>query len=190
MPLRSMGANHIGGASGDHEPQRGSNALLYIIGLNTLQQGVGQGTGGKDDILTLSLSSFPLPKVTNNPIEVPYLNEKRKFAGMPVFDDLPVVFKDYVDIGTAALLQKWRYSVYDPETGFIGLAAKYKKTGLIKMYGPNGQFDREIELVGCWPSALDMGEIDMAAEDAVQLTMTLTYDKYIPRLGLNPSGNR
>lgn len=190
MPLSYMGANHIGGAAGNYEPQRTNNALLYIIGLNSTQQGVGQGTGGKDDVLTLSLDSFPLPKVTNNPLEAGYLNEKRKFAGNPVFDDLPIVLKDFVDIGTAALLQKWRYMVYDPETGKIGLAANYKKSGLIKMHGPNGEFDREIELVGCWPSALDMGEIDQMGEDMVKLTMTLTYDKYIPRAGLSPLGNR
>ena len=183
MPLNYMGANHIGSTGGNHEPQRPNNALLYIVGLGST---VGAGAGGKDDAITLSLSSFPLPKVTNNPIEVAYLNEKRKFAGNPVFDDLTIVMKDYIDIGTGAILQKWRYEVYNPETGQIGLAAKYKKAGLIKMYGPNGEFDREIELVGCWPSALDLGEIDMTSEDAVQISMTLTYDKYIPRSGLNP----
>jgi hypothetical protein len=187
MPLKSMGANHIGAQDGGHEPQRQSNALLYITGLNTITTGNGSGSGTKEDVLTLALASFPLPKMTMTPIEQGYLNEKRKFAGKPTFDDLAIVFNDHVDSGIGLLLQKWSYSVYNPETGQIGLAANYKKEGLIKLYGPEGSFDREIQLVGCFPSAFDLGEADMLGEDTVRITMTLTYDKYIPRLGLNPT---
>lgn len=189
MPLNNMGANHIGAQGGTFEPQRQSNALLYIIGLNTITTGAGTGTGSKDDILTLSLASFPLPKVTMSPIEQGYLNEKRKFAGRPTFDDLALVFNDTVSSGSGigALLQKWYYSVYNPETGQLGFAANYKKQGLIKLYGPNGTLDREIQLVGCFPSALDLGEADMMGEDMVRITMTLTIDKWIPRTGLNPN---
>jgi hypothetical protein len=189
MPLASMSANHVAAAQGQFEMQRASNALLYIIGLNSAVQGAGQGTGIKDDVLTLSLATFALPKVTMTPVEVGYLNEKRKFVGRPTFDDLQVVFNDFVDVGTAALLQKWWYLCYNPENGFIGLAAQYKKSGMIRLNGPNGQFDREYELVGCFPSQFDMGEIDMLGEDGVKITMTLSYDKYIPRTGLNPAGN-
>lgn len=187
MPLNSMGANHLGAQGGNFEPQRQSNGLLYIMGLNTLTTGAGSGSGTKEDILTLALASFPLPKVTMSPIEHGYLNEKRKFVGRPTFDDLPIVFNDSVDTGIGQLLQKWWYACYNPENGQMGLASAYKKAGLIKLYGPNGQFDREIELVGCFPTAFDLGEIDMLAEDTVRITMTLTYDKYIPRVGLNPT---
>lgn len=189
MPLSTMGANHIAAAAGDHEPQRSNNGLLYIVGLNTAVQGSGQGTGAKDDVLTLALASFALPKVTMSPLELGYLNEKRKVAGRPTFDDLSVVFNDFVDVGIASILQKWWYLIYSPETGLMGLAAQYKKQALVKLYGPNGAFDREYELIGCWPSAFDMGEIDQLGEDNVKITMTLTYDKYIPRTGLSPTGN-
>jgi hypothetical protein len=100
---------------------------------------------------------------------------------------LAIIFHDYVDSGVATILQKWSYSIYNPETGQMGLASAYKKSGLIKLYGPNGSFDREYQLVGCFPSAFDMGEVDMMGEDMVRITMTLTYDKFIPGAGLNPT---
>ena len=176
MPLPYMGANHIGAVGGNHEIQRSSNALLYITGL-----------GGAEALITLSLSNFALPKVTNTPIEVGYLNETRKFAGRPVFDDISVVCKDYVNVPVARVLQKWRSLVYNPATGQIGMAASYKKSAIVKLYGPNGQFDREYTLFGCWPSGLDLGEADMNGDDVVQITMTMAYDKYITGLGVDPS---
>jgi hypothetical protein len=167
MPLDYMGANHIGAAAGNHEIQRSSNALLSIIGL-----------AGADDI-TLALSNFALPKVNNNPIEVGYLNETRKFAGRPVFDDISVVVKDYVDVPVSRVLQNWRRLVYDPVTGQIGLASQYKKTCTVKLYAPNGTLDRELVLLGCWPAGLDLGEADMNGDDVVSITMNMTYDKYV-----------
>lgn len=178
MPLSYMGANHIGAAAGNHEVQRSSNGLLYLSGLQSF---------GKDDVITLALSNFALPKVTNNPIEVGYLNETRKFAGRPVFDDLSVVCKDYINVPVARTLQGWRSQVYDPVSGRIGMAAQYKKTAVIKLYGPNGGFDREYTLHGCWPQGLDLGEIDMNGDDIVQITMTMTYDKYTAGTGVSPS---
>jgi len=117
------------GSSVAFEPQRANNGLLYITGLNSVQQGAGQGTGGAASILTLSLKSFPIPKVTNAPLGVKFLNEERKFAGAPVFDAMTVVFHDYVDQQTASTLQKWRYQVYNPETGQIGLKSQYAQGG-------------------------------------------------------------
>src|SRR3990172_12748075 len=98
MPLNALHANHIGAVGGGFELQRANNALLYIVNLD----------GNANNLVTLSLASFPLPKVTTNPIEVNFLNEKRKFAGMTTYEDLTVIFNDYVDPETARRLHAWR----------------------------------------------------------------------------------
>jgi hypothetical protein len=172
MPLNALHANHIGAVGGGFELQRANNALLYIVNLD----------GNANNLVTLSLASFPLPKESNGIIEVPFLNEKRKFAGLTTYDDLAIVLNDYVDKETARLLYQWRYLVKDPVTGKIGNKAQYAKTGRMVKYGPDGQSDREYELQGIWPSALDGGEIDFSSEDGVKLNMTLTIDKaiYVP----------
>jgi len=175
MPLSYMGARHVGAVGGTHEVQRASNALLRIAGL---------GRFGDENDITLALSNFALPKVTNNPIEVGYLNETRKFAGRPVFDDLSVVCKDYVNVPVAKMLLGWRSLVYNAATGVIGMAASYKKQGLITLYGPDGKSEREYLLHGIWPQGLDLGEADMNGDDVVSLTLTLTYDKYTAGDGL------
>lgn len=172
MPLNALHANHLGAVGGGFELQRQNNALLYVVNL----------AGNSNNLVTLSLASFPLPKETTNPIEIGFLNEKRKYAGLTTYDDLTIVFNDFVDKETATLLYQWRYLVKHPVSGVMGNKADYAKTGRAVKFGPNGQTDREYELQGIWPSSLDGGEIDFMAEDGVKINMTLTIDKaiYLP----------
>lgn len=173
MPIDTLTANHIGAVGGGYEIQRQNNALLYVVGLD----------GNSNDVLTLSLQSFPLPKVSSGIIEVPFVNEKRKFAGAITYDDLTIVFNDYVDRPTAEVLFRWRYSVQNPDTGAVGYKRDYAKEGRMVKFGPDGTADdREWELRGIWPSTMDAGEVDFAGEDAVKINMTLTIDTalYLP----------
>lgn len=167
----------LGGSGGkaNYEPQRQNNALMYIVGVG----------GQQENVLTLSLSAFPLPKVTQNPIEIGYLNEKRKFAGNPTFDDLSVTFNDYIDVGTADALLLWRHQCYDPNRGTVGLASSYKKSGWVTLFSPDGDpgYNREYTLIGIWPSMFDPGEIDHQGEDVVRITCTFTIDKAYPSKG-------
>lgn len=174
MALDLMTADHLGKQGGSFEPQRANNGRLIITGLP------GESNG---DILILSLSSFTLPKAASNILEVAYLNERRKFAGTTTYDDLSVVYKDHIDVGTAKQLWAWRRQVSDPTTGKIGLAANYKKQGLIELYGPNGsnsKTDRTIKLQGCWISAMDPGDIDFQNDETMNISCTITIDKFFP----------
>jgi hypothetical protein len=172
MPLNDLTANHIGGtgANAGYEPQRANNNILQILGLE----------GDAKSILQLSLASFPIPKVNVGVIEVNYLNEKRKFAGIASFDDLSVVFTDYVDKDTAKILHQWFAKTYDADTGKVGLAKDYKKDGKVIQYSPDGQLEREYDVQGMWISALDPGDADMSSEDILRVTCTITIDKAVP----------
>jgi hypothetical protein len=163
-----MSADAIALMQGDYEPQRVNNAVLYIEGLDQADQD-----------LRLSLDTFPLPKQQNGIIEADYLNEKRKVAGKVTIDDMDIVFKDYVDAFTASILWGWRNQVYQPRTGKVGLARTYKKKGSIVLFAPNGTGQRMWEIHGMWPANMDPGEIDMAGEDIIKITMTIVCDKAI-----------
>lgn len=187
MAIGIISADGIGGANGDFEVQRVNNALLYIVGIGATSA---PGQESNDDVLALALQQFPLPKVTSGIIEHGYINEKRKFAGNPTYDDLSVVYVDTVDTGVAKTLWEWRLQVHDPVTGKTGLAKNYKKKGWVTMFDPSGEQEREYELVGVWPSAMDPGDIDLAGEDSVKITMTLTIDKAVPRTNLHPKADQ
>lgn len=147
------------------EPQRQSGGMLRINGLIA------------GDALELAVQAFPLPKRGIGVIEIRHLNEVRKFAGNPTFDDLQVTFNDYIEKDLAGILDKWFQQVHNNTNGKTGFARSYKKTGTATTFGPNGQYERDWELRGVWPSNMDPGDIDHTAEDAVRIQMTLTIDK-------------
>jgi hypothetical protein len=173
MPLETMNADHIAAENGGYEPQRANNGMLYFYGV----------TGGERE-LPLAVQTFPLPKETTNVLEAGHLNETRKYAGKTTFEDLTVVFRDYVDEPVARALAAWRRLVYNPATGLMGLAREYKRRGSAMLFGPNGQYDREYKLIGCWPSAFDPGDMDHESDEQVLINITITIDKAIPGEGV------
>lgn len=172
MPIDDLKSAHLAAQSGVFEPQRGNNALLRIFDLR------GDISGAKgESVLTLSLQSFPLPTITVEPIETFWVNEKRKVPGMVNFEDMEVVYKDFVDVGTAHVLKTWHEQVYNPYTGKIGLARNIKKKGTIELFAPDGSHSRFYSLEGIWPSTFNAGTIDMTSAEPVVITITLVVDK-------------
>ena len=127
-----LSADHIGNAAGGFEPQRTNNFEIRIT-----------PPGGNADILQLSIKAFPLPKQETSVIEIPYGNELRKVAGRTTYANLEATFHDYVDQQTLQELNEWRKLVYDPATGNVGLAWRYKVEGTLVMFAPDGSFERE-----------------------------------------------
>lgn len=172
MPILDLTAAHVAQMMGAFEPQRGNNGLLRI---NLLNQNV---TGPKgESIVTLALNSFSLPAVVVEQMEIAYLNERRKMAGAVNFENIEVSFRDYVDVPVAQVLKTWHEQVYNPATGAIGLAANYKKPGLIELFAPDGSMSRYYTLVGVWPVTFNPGQIDMGSSEPVMISMSLSIDK-------------
>lgn len=163
-----MSADRYAQMNGAYEPQRTNNASLRIF--------LGDKGISEDDVV-LALRTFPLPKQSNGIIETDWMNEKRKFAGKVVIDDMELGFEDYCDKDTAKLLWAWRLKVYNPLTGHVGLAKDYKARGEITLMAPNGTLQRLWKLQGCWPSNMDPGDIDMAGEEAVRINLSMVVDK-------------
>lgn len=180
MPLDFMTANHIGGQGGGFEPQRTNQMQLIITGLD------GQ-SNSRDDVLTLSAASFPIPKVSSGVISIGYLNEKRKFPGNPEYESLTWVFHDYVDKDVAGILWRWRQLVHDPVTGKGQLAAVFKKTAYLKQWSPDGNIERQYRIEGCWPSQFDPGESSQDGDEDVKISITIEIDKFYPEFaGIKP----
>jgi len=170
---RTMGADHIGEAGGAFEPQRPFNFILVLP----------QDKLGNKENVELSVLSFTVPNISNEPITIPFLNEDRKVAGPVTFEAANLVCVDYVDPNTLANLQQWRDLVYDggeDGTGGIGLARDYKAEADMKMFGPDNRdsYSRLWHLVGIWPSSLQHGEFNMGTRtDYKQITVTFQVDR-------------
>lgn len=162
-------ARHIANQEGDFVPQHQNNWLIEIAGLE----------GDDRDLIVLSLVSSNLPTEANNIVELPYGNEMRKVAGRATYEDIPLIVRDYVDRDVRGALVRWRRLVYDAETGNVGLPSQYKKNAQMILQATDGSQLRAVRLIGVWPSNMNPGAVDMAADDPVQIEMTLTYDRAI-----------
>lgn len=175
MPLDAlfMSANHIAAQSGGFEPQRQNNGLLFIEGLEEFQDNRQFGRS----LITLSIESFPMVKVHNDPIELPYLNQSRKVPGAMVVDDPELVLRDFVDIPTLRIMLNWRNAVCDPITGRMGRAWRIKKLAHVVLLAPDGLTFRCFRLEGVWPSLVDPGDIDMNSSEKMLMNCQLCVDK-------------
>jgi hypothetical protein len=169
-----LSAQHLAPAQGSFEPQRQYDWALEIA----------LDDAGDQVVVMQGLESFEVPKEENEEIELHYANEVRYVAGKARFDALPLTLKDFVDVGVARAIIKWRRQVYNPETGAIGLARDYKKNADLVLVAPDQSSLRIWKLIGCWPQRLEGGSLDMTSNEKVLVTVTIRFDRAIPGAGL------
>lgn len=165
-----------------YEVQR-TNNFRFVVDLS---QFANNTTYASSQIIELACDTVGLPTVSNDPVELDYGNSQIKVAGKATVDDISVAVKDFIEPDVEKILWNWRLQVYNPQTGKVGWAKNYKKTCTIVQYGPNGEVVRKWQLDGCWPTSLDLGDMDYSSGDKKQITMNLSVDNaYIVRDGSN-----
>ena len=142
-----------------------------------------------DGLIELACESTGLPTISNDPIELSHGNSKVKVAGQATVDDVSVVVKDFITPDIEKLLWQWRLKVYNPETGKVGWAQNYKHDAKIIQYGPNGEVKRTWQLKGCWPTSLDLGELNYEGGDKKSITMNLSVDNAYIKRDSSTNGN-
>lgn len=163
MPLYTN-ANFLAAEAGSCEPQRQNNFTVTFV-LNAEQ-------------FSMGLQGFTVPKQSNEPVELQYLNEKRKVAGQTSVEEATLVLKDYVDVETRGAVLRWRTLVYDPSTGKIGLAKNYKKHLKVEMYAPDNSSNvRVATLIGCWPISDPAITLSMENGDKVLMEVPISVDR-------------
>jgi hypothetical protein len=155
-------ADHIAPKEGSFEPVR---AYDYTVMFSKLKD------------IDLHVRTANLPTITNEPIEIPYMNETRKVAGKIAIEAGELTVGDFVDPDTAKLIEEWRGLVSDVKMGYVYNATTYKDDGELYLYQGNGTLIRTWKLIGCWPSNVNFGSLDYSSSDQVQITMTIQYDK-------------
>jgi hypothetical protein len=177
--MQPLSAQHIAASQGYYSPQLKANWSLEIA-LDDV---------GDQMIVLYSLESLSPLIETSEPIELNYANEVRYVAGRTRYQEMELRVKDFVDIGTANALEKWRRLVYNPENGSVGLPRDYKKNADLTISASNGSVVKIYKLVGVWPMTYNHGEFNMSANEAIFITCTLKYDRAVPGAGFSGLGS-
>lgn len=161
-------AKRIAEQNGKFEPLRVNHWALRIYGVE----------GMNSDVIELALNTFSPPSQTIEPLEIPYANENRKVAGRVTRDNLTLTVRDYVGQKVYEGIKEWEKKVFNSETGYLGLAANYKKQGQLIQFGPDGKEERTIKVNGIWPSKVSMNDLDQGGSDQVLITVELVMDTF------------
>jgi hypothetical protein len=170
---------------GGFEPQRKSNFALVINGI-----------GDSADSLVLSVDNSNVPSIQIVDGKIKYFNETMKYAGsVAPFEDQTIQYRDFIDQNTFQLLSAWMQQVINFQTGAIGFAKDYKKTGdilLLPPSTPNPQAPGAVQdspynnrmwnLVGIWPKQLKHDNVDAKDDGSspMLITLVLSIDRAIP----------
>jgi hypothetical protein len=155
------------------QPQHNNLFELQITGLEEFLDG---------GVLFMTLTECDLPSETTNVISFPYLNTEIKYAGKTTINNLTMQFRDFCDLDVFGALLAWRQQVWDIDTHRAGLAADYKKSGILKMYSPDWEtYIRGWDLKGAWPDSTEPTGASSSDDSQKQISSTLVVDKAIPR---------
>jgi hypothetical protein len=128
------------------------------------------------DLTPLYVATAALPSVTWETAESAYFFTTRKYASRFTINETSITIKDYVSNNTALALWNWWLSVGDAQLGSLRSPADYKKNAeLISTDGRGNAINTWI-LEGCWPSAMEFGDLDYSGTDIVQMNVTITTD--------------
>lgn len=164
----TLGAKHIASAGGGYEPQRGHNFELLVT-----------PPTGDPEILLRSVETSLGISHNSEPLPLPYMNETVYIAGRPLYAPGPVVYRDFVNMGTYRILEAWYALVYDPITSIIGYATDYKSMATLRMYDVKGDEERSWDIIGIWPQDISQESPSHVNGDIMRINVTFQFDKAV-----------
>lgn len=124
--------------------------------------------------ITEFLSTSGLPKDSVNVVLVQYKNYHKAIAGRETHQQLTFSVKGYVDPNTAVIMWNWFKKVY--HSNVVGAPKDYKHSGNLSLTNGRGDNIANWQLIGCWPSTMDIGQGDYSNSELVQITATIEVD--------------
>ena len=178
---RNYGLNPI--AMGLHnntlyEPQRSNHFEVYLYLPSIITEGDTSKIEQYRKYITLATTDFSLPRITTNPIEIPYGNTNIKLAGNVSYggaDQLTCV--DFIGADVEGILYAWQQLVFNVETGQIGWAHNYKTDAKVLEYSPDGACLATWILKGAWPQSVEYGgRLSKGSSSVKNVVATIAYD--------------
>jgi hypothetical protein len=131
-----------------------------------------------DGIPAYLIKAAARPTINNNVITLDHINLKRKLKGKSEWQDIEVTLYDPIVPSAAQACMEWVRLAHESVTGRNGYADFYKKDVTINVLGPVGDKVEEWQLKGAFPSTVNFNGtgLDWGAQEALTITMTLSYD--------------
>lgn len=125
------------------------------------------------------LASAARPTITQNEVEIPFLNTSTWVIGRFVWETIDVTFRDPIGPSAAQAIMEWVRLHSESITGRQGYAAGYKKNVFIEMLDPTGVVIEKWQLMETMATIVNFGDLAMDDDGIAEITTTLRFDRAI-----------
>lgn len=126
------------------------------------------------------LASGSRPNISQEEVEIPFLNTSTWVIGRFVWDTIQVTFRDPIGPSASQAIMEWVRLHSESITGRQGYAAGYKKDLVfIEMLDPTGVVVEKWQLQGCMLTNVEFGDLAMDDDGIAEITATLRFDRAI-----------
>ena len=129
-----------------------------------------------DGIPSYMVKTATKPSITFEPVVLDHINVKRKIKGKGEWNDIDITLYDPIVPSGAQTVMEWIRLSHESLTGRDGYAGMYKKDIDIYQLGPIGDKIENWKLKGAYIASAAFGDLDWAASDVVEISLTITYD--------------
>ena len=141
-----------------------------------------QGSAESQGIQSWHCKTSNRPKGSFEEVVIDSLGGKKWIGGKFAWETIDVTLYDPLTPSAANELFNWFKLNYNPADGVMGYESAvngpaYKKDIDLDMTAPDGTIVEGWKLEGAWPISFDLGALDYAGNDAVEIAFTLRYDK-------------
>ena len=129
-----------------------------------------------DGVPAYLIKTATRPQITFEEVVLDHMNVKRYVKGKGEWQALSVTLYDPVVPSAAQAVMEWVRLSHESVTGRDGYADFYKKDITFQVLGPVGDVVEEWTLKGAFIQDANFGDLDFAASDPIEISLTLRYD--------------
>lgn len=159
------------------EPMRKNRFLFQFSSVPGNSDGLEEG-------LAFVAKSASVPVITFEKTQTKRIHESFNTAGMVSWNDLNVVFNDFIrntnstnEVAAGDAMYNWCSMIYNPLTGQMGYKTQYATSATEAQFDPAGNIIRAWNIFGIFPTSVDFGGT-LSYEDAgvTEIACTYAYD--------------
>jgi len=125
------------------------------------------------------LSSASRPSISQNEVEIPFLNTSTWVIGRFTWEAISVTFRDPIGPSAAQAVMEWVRLGSESITGRQGYSSGYKKDIFIEMLDPTGVVVEKWKLEGSMVTNANFGDLDFSDDSLSEITIDVRFDRAI-----------
>ena len=129
-----------------------------------------------DGINAYLIKSLARPVLESDEVILEHMNVTRYVKGKGKWQPIEITLYDAVVPSAAQAVMEWVRLSHESVTGRDGYSDFYKKEVTFQLLGPVGDVVEEWILKGCFIESANFNDVDFAASDPVDITLSLKYD--------------